>query len=112
LANLHNLTWIEAEDNHISDISPIAELKELTMLDLSHNNIQSLEVMKTHYRLKWLLFGDNLASQENLKAFSQRYAETCVILATQLELGKPNTAAEVNQRSYAGNPEPCAEGPK
>ena len=47
LAELKDLEWLDARDNNIVDVSPLCELENLEFLYLSGNPISNPEVLKT-----------------------------------------------------------------
>ena len=58
LANLHNLTALDLSGNQISDVSPLANLENLTELDLGYNDIPDTSalssVLTSLKNLTWL----------------------------------------------------------
>jgi hypothetical protein len=59
---LTNLTWLDLDDNRISDVSPLKVLTNLTYLDLDGNRISDVSPLKVLTNLTFLDVDDNQIS--------------------------------------------------
>lgn len=54
LADLRNLTRLSLNANRICDITPLSDLLDLAVLDLSKNRISDITALAHHDKLEWL----------------------------------------------------------
>ena len=71
LAELTELTWLQLGFNQIVNLQPLTDLKKLERLDVSENNIQGIKVLSNLNKLQWLnLDGNRIDSVAPLSGLS------------------------------------------
>lgn len=115
-----NLTDLLLVDNNISDISPLAPLINLEILDISENNISDISPLANHSSLKLLVLGNNnisdispLANMTDLEYLHLEgnllNAEAYFVWLGQIEANNPGI--DLRYDSYGGGPAIAVESP-
>ena len=79
LAELNNLTRLDLYETQVSDLSPLAELTNLEALDLAGTQVTDLSPLVKLEKLEWLLLEDTQVSEEQLQTLRKALPD-CEIL--------------------------------
>jgi hypothetical protein len=85
LAELKNLKTLSLDQTQVSDLSPLAELKKLEVLYLSHTQVSDLSPLAELKNLEWLYLHNTKVSDEQVQELRQALPNCHIQHLTRVE---------------------------